>query len=82
MLVFIGIIIGSLALSVLVFFLLSRKKGEKKPKQSLGKKEWKKKADINAEVNRVEKLNFKKCRACGENVPKDDNICQSCSAIP
>jgi len=37
---------------------------------------------IKAEVERAEKLNLKKCRNCGADVPQSDKICMSCNQEP
>jgi len=45
-------------------------------------KDKKDKAKFNDAIESFEAKNFKKCGHCGENVPKGDNICQSCNQIP
>ena len=33
-------------------------------------------------MERFQKLNFKKCRQCGGDVPMEDQICPTCNQIP
>jgi len=51
-------------------------------RNSKSKKEEKDKIEVDTSVDRFEKLNFKKCRQCGGEVPKEDNICPHCNQIP
>jgi hypothetical protein len=40
------------------------------------------KAAFEKEVERFDRRHMKPCKSCGEKVPVDDNICQSCGQIP
>jgi len=54
---------------MLTFFL-------KRPKKVVDKIKFEK------NLQQAEKNHYKKCNKCNSDVPKDDNICQSCNQVP
>jgi len=70
------ILIGLSVIMLIVFIILLIKR----PKKKKGKKV--EKIEVPSGIQRIEKLNYKKCKWCGGQVPKDDNICMNCGEIP
>jgi sensor domain CHASE-containing protein len=70
-LIAVGIVTLAFAIYLIVYFARSKSRKEKKDK-----------ARFEANMERIEKRLYKKCRHCGQNVPIEDNICQSCNQIP
>jgi len=68
------LIIALAVVAVLAYFSFFYHRGKKKEKKN--------KKEFDMSVERFENLNFKKCRQCGGEVPKDDNICPNCNQIP
>jgi len=70
-LIAIAIVAVILAIYLIVYFVRRKSMKEKKDK-----------ARFDSSMERLEKRHFKQCRNCGQNVPIEDKICQSCNQVP
>jgi len=62
------------AVWMILYFTRSKYAREQKEKREHNK--------FDKSMERIEKRMYKKCKKCGNNVPVDDRICQSCGQIP
>lgn len=73
------VIVAAAAIVFAVFLVIYLLRNTKKVHEKRDKRESSK---FNKHLEQVEKRLYKKCRNCGENVPVEDRICQSCNQMP